>query len=65
MPNFVTFDDGLKYISIAEIESFGFESEGEFKGQTWIRLRNGHTIRTQWGISKVAELLGPTANLHY
>lgn len=65
MPNFVTFDDGQSYISISDIESFGGEREGDFKGGTWIRLRNGHIMQTQWEVSKVAEMLGPTANLHY
>jgi hypothetical protein len=65
MPNFVTFDDGLSYVSISEIESFGHEDEGTFKGGTWIKLRNGHTMHTQWDVFKVAEKLGPTANLHY
>jgi hypothetical protein len=27
MPNFVTFDDGLSYVSISDIESFGYEEE--------------------------------------
>jgi hypothetical protein len=65
MPNFVTFDDGESYISISEIESFGYEREGNLQGGTWIKLRNGNVMRTQWEVSKVAEMLGPTANLHY
>ncbi len=27
MPNFVTFDDGLEYVSLSEIEAFGYDSE--------------------------------------
>jgi hypothetical protein len=30
-----------------------------------LKLRNGHTVQTPWEVSKVAELLGPVANLHY
>jgi hypothetical protein len=65
MPNFVTFDDGLNYVSISEIEGFGYEGEGPNKGGTWIKLRDGRTVQTSWEVSKVAELLGPTANLQY
>jgi hypothetical protein len=65
MPNFVTFDDGLSYVPISDIESFGHEAEGDFKGGTWVKLRNGHTVRTRWEVSEVAEKLGPVANLHY
>ncbi len=65
MPNFVTFDDGLSYIPIADIESFGHEEEGDFKGGTWVKLRNGHTVRVRWSVGEVAKRLGPTANLHY
>ena len=65
MPNFVTFDDGLSYVSIYEVESFGYDSEETNKGGTWIKLRNGKSVRTPWSVSKVAEFLGPTANLHY
>jgi hypothetical protein len=67
MPNFVTFDDGLSYVALSEIESFGHDRD-EGKGPdlgTWIKLRDGRTIRTPWDVSKVAELLGPVANLHY
>jgi hypothetical protein len=65
MPNFVTFDDGLNYISIADIESFGYEKNANPQGGTRINLRNGHTVSVQWEVSEVAKLLGPTANLHY
>jgi hypothetical protein len=65
MPNFVTFDDGLNYVSISEIESFGYEHDGENKGGTWIKLRNGHTNHSSWSVEKIAEFLGPVANLHY
>lgn len=64
-PNFVTFDDGLSYWAIAEIHSFGHESDGENKGGTWIKLRNGHTVYSAWKVDQIAELLGPCANLHY
>jgi hypothetical protein len=63
MPNFVTFDDGLNYVAIADIESFGYQHDGDFKGGTWVKLRNGHTVRVQWEVSE--EKLGPIANLHY
>jgi hypothetical protein len=63
--NFVTFDDGLNYVAISEIESFGHEYEGDFKGGTWIKLRNGDTLRSSWRVAEIAEKLGPTANLHY
>jgi len=65
MPNFVTFDDGLNYVSIAEIDSFGYDYEETNKGGTWIKLKNGNTVRSGWEVSKIAELLGPVANLHY
>jgi hypothetical protein len=65
MPNFVTFDDGLSYVPISQIESFGHESEDQRKGTTWIKLTSGHVVYSQWPVSKVAELLGPNANLHY
>jgi hypothetical protein len=65
MPNFVTFDDGLNYVSISEIESFGHEQNGNPKGGTWIKLRSGHTMHSQWDVSTMAEKLGPCANLHY
>lgn len=65
MTNFVTFDDGLTYVPISEIESFGYDRDETNKGGTWIKLRNGHTVKTPWNVSKVAEFLGPTANLHY
>ena len=65
MPNFVTFDDGLSYLPISEIESFGHDEEEPNKGGAWIKLKNGRKLKTQWGVSKVAELLGPCVNLHY
>jgi hypothetical protein len=65
MPNFVTFDDGLNYVSISEIEGFGYDGEGPNKGGIWIKLRDGRTVQTSWEVSKVAEFLGPTANLQY
>lgn len=65
MPNFVTFDDGLTYISISDVESFGCEEKDEAEGKTWIRLRKGHVLWTQWDVSEVAKRLGPVANLHY
>jgi hypothetical protein len=65
MPNFVTFDDGLNHVSISEIESFGYDYEETNKGGTWIKLRNGHTVHSHWEVSKIAEFLGPVANLHY
>jgi hypothetical protein len=65
MPNFVTFDDGLSYVSISDIDSFGHEEEGNFKGGTWVKPRNGHVMRVRWEVSEVAKMLGPTANLHY
>jgi hypothetical protein len=65
MPNFVTFDDGCNYVAIAEIESFGYVEGPNKGGQTLIKLRNGHTFLSSWDVSKVAELLGPVANLHY
>jgi hypothetical protein len=46
MPNFVTFDDGLNYISISEIEAFGYNYDETNKGGTFIKLRNGRTIQT-------------------
>lgn len=61
MPNFVTFDDGLTYIAISEIESFGHENEGG----TLIKLRNGRTLHSSWKVEEIAEKLGPCANLHY
>jgi hypothetical protein len=65
MPNFVTFDDGLNYVSIAEIESFGYEEGPNKGGNTWIKLRNGQTHHSSWSVEKIAEFLGPVANLHY
>jgi hypothetical protein len=65
MPNFVTFDDGLNYVSISEIESFGVGDLESLEDGTWIKLRNGHKVQTQWNVSEVAEKLGPVANLHY
>ena len=65
MPNFVTFDDGESYLSLSEIESFGYDREETNKGGTWIKLRNGHTVRSSWSVEKIAEFLGPVANLHY
>lgn len=64
--NFVTFDDGLTYVAISEIESFGYErEEGNYKGKTWIKLRDGRRFNSSWEVSEIAEKLGPTANLHY
>lgn len=65
MPNFVTFDDGLSYVPISHIEGFGYEQEGPNRGMTWIRLTNGNVFHSQWEVSKIAEMLGPCANLHY
>ncbi len=65
MPNFVTFDDGMTYHPLTAIEAFGHIGEGDYKGGTWIKLRTGDTIRSSWSVSKVAEMLGPVANLHY
>ncbi len=64
MANFVTFDDGMNYVSILEIESFGLDSDENNKGGTLIKPRNGKTIQTGWRISEVAEKLGLCANLH-
>jgi hypothetical protein len=65
MPNFVTFDDGMNYVPISEIKSFGLDRDENNKGGTLITLRNGNTIQTAWKVSEVAEKLGPCANLHY
>lgn len=65
MPNFVTFDDGLNYMAIAEIESFGHEEGPNKGGSTRIKLRNGNTVHSSWSVDKIAEFLGPVANLHY
>ena len=65
MINFVTFDDGLNYVAIAEIESFGWDYDEENKGGTYIKLRNGKILHSQWKVGEIAEKLGPTANLHY
>ena len=65
MPNFVTFDDGLNYVAISEIESFGYDREETNKGGTWIKLRNGHIVHSSWSVEKIAVFLGPVANLHY
>ena len=61
----MTLDDGESYIAISEIESFAYDSNGNPKGGTVIKLRNGREIRSSWDVSTVAEKLGPTANLHY
>ena len=65
MPNFVTFDDGLSYVAISEIESFSYDESETNKGGTVIKLRNGHEWHSHWSIEEVAKRLGPTANLHY
>ncbi len=65
MPNFFTFDDGLTYHTTSDIDSFGYESAGDFEGGTWIKMKNGHIIRVRWMVEEVAKRLGPTANLHY
>lgn len=65
MANFVTFDDGLNYVALAEIESFGHLEGPNKSGETLIKLRNGDTFRSSWSVDKIAELLGPTVNLHY
>jgi hypothetical protein len=65
MPNFVTFDDGGNYVAVSEIDSFGYENTGNSGGGTWIKLRNGNTIHSQWDVKTIAEKLGPCANLHY
>jgi hypothetical protein len=65
MPNFVRFDDGLSYMSIGEIESFGYDQEEKNKGGTWIKLRDGRILRSRWEVAKIAEFLGPNADLHY
>jgi hypothetical protein len=65
MPNFVTFDDGLTYLAITEIKSFGHERSENKGGGTWIKLRDGNTFHSQWEVSEIAEKLGPCANLHY
>jgi len=65
MPNFVTFNDGVSYVPISDIESFGRQDEGEYKGGTWVKLKDGNTEYTKWKVGEVAKRLGPTANLHY
>jgi hypothetical protein len=65
MPNFVTFDDGVSYVAISEIQSFGCDGSEDNKGGTVIKLRNGRELHSQWRVEDVAEKLGPTANLHY
>ncbi len=62
--NFVTFDDGMTYISISEIESFGYQREGNNEG-TWIKLKDGTIKHSLWGVLHIAELLGPCVNLHH
>jgi hypothetical protein len=66
MPNSVTFDDGLNYIAISEIESFGYDNDKENDGGTVIKVeKNGHAWRSQWSVEEIAKRLGPTTNLHY
>jgi hypothetical protein len=65
MPTFVTFDDGITYVPLSEIESFGLDRDEDNQDGTLIKLRNGGKIRTMWKVSDVAEKLGPCANLHY
>jgi hypothetical protein len=65
MLNFVTFDDGLNYIAIAEIESFGYDYAEPNKGGTQIKLRNGQLLHSPWSVTEIATKLGPVANLHY
>jgi hypothetical protein len=65
MPNFVTFDDGLNYVAISEIESFGYDRDEDNKGGTVIKLRNGRELHSQWSVEEIAKTMGPTANLHY
>lgn len=64
MPNFLTLDDGLSYISISLVESFGNEHEEPHKGGTWIKLKDGKILRTSRPVSEVAEMLG-SVNLWY
>lgn len=33
MPNFVTFDDGQEYVSLSEIEAFGYDREENERGR--------------------------------
>lgn len=51
MPNFVTFDDGVNYVSISEIKSFGYDRDESNKGGTCIELRDGRKIHSQWQVS--------------
>lgn len=65
MPDFVTFDDGFNYVSIAEIEFLGYGEGPNKGGNTWIKLRNRHRYHSSWSVDKIAEFLGPVINLHY
>jgi hypothetical protein len=65
VPNFVTFDDGVNYVAIGEIESFGYVKGPNKGGETLIKLKNGKTYQSSWSVDKIAEFLGPVANLHY
>jgi len=64
MPNFFSLDDGLSFISISLIDSFGYDHEEPNKGSTWIKLKDGNTLRTNRPVAEVAEMLG-SVNLWY
>lgn len=64
MVNFFTLDDGLSYTAVSLIESFGHGQEGEHKGETWIRFKDGRIFWISRPVGEVAEMLG-SANLWY
>jgi hypothetical protein len=63
MPNFVTFDDGMSYIAISQIESFGIDKTDESR-RTLFVLKDGRKIHMSRPVSECAEMLS-SVNLWY
>ena len=57
MINFVSFDDGMSYINISQITSFGIE-EREGNRLTVVHLSDGAKRYTSRPIGELAEMLG-------
>jgi hypothetical protein len=58
MPNFVSFDDGLTYVAISQIKSFGIDDSGIGDPFTLVKMLNGEEYRTSRPIAEFAELVG-------
>ena len=65
MCNFVSFDDGLSYIAVSEILTFGLSGdEGIGDRYTLFKMRDGSNRQTSRPKSEVATMLG-SVNVWY